>query len=457
MSGPKITVIGAGSYFFGKEVIHKMATSPVMENGTLALVDIDADVLATMKKLAERVFEERGCGVTVEASTERRDVLPGSDFVVLTFSCRNAHYRGVDTELAARHGMRMCSSDTIGPGGVFRALREVPHVVAIARDAHELCPGAWIINFVNPTTVMGMALRRYVPEVRSFALCDGLHEPYVSLKWCRAADLLPEDADRVPPDMEAGLDLKIGGVNHFTWLYRLAFDGEDLLPLIRRKLDAWAEEEAGAPQEKAKPRYNFNYARQLFDIFGAYPTAISHAKEYVPYFQGGGVAATEPEPIRLFDAGRRAREMEAGWAKTCEYAQGKRTVEQFVAECKDDHATDIIESMWGRLGKPFFINTANRGAVDNMPADAFLENRCDIDMHGPRPQPAGQMPPGLLGLQHQILDTHELTAQAAVTGDRALLRRALLVDPIGNNIGDVDACTEDLLEAERDALPRYWY
>ena len=113
--------------------------------------------------------------------------------------------------------------------------------------------------------------------------------------------------------------------------------------------------------------------------------------------------------------------------------------------------------MWGGLGKSFYINSPNRGAVTNLPADAFLELRSDIDLHGPRPQPFGPMPRGMLGLTHQVLDAHELTAEAAVTGDRALLRRAMLTDPLCNNIADADACIEELLEAERDALPDYWY
>jgi alpha-galactosidase len=109
------------------------------------------------------------------------------------------------------------------------------------------------------------------------------------------------------------------------------------------------------------------------------------------------------------------------------------------------------------LGKPFFINTANRGAIPNLPDDAFLELRCHVDMNGPQPLPVGPFPRGALALQYQVLDTHELTAEAAVTGDRAVLRRAMLTDPICNNIVDADNCIAELLEAQRDVLPAYWY
>ncbi len=457
MNGPKVTVIGAGSYFFGKPVIHKMATSPVMAGGTLALVDTNPSALATMMKIARRVFDRTRCGVKLIGATDRRKVMAGSDFIVLTFSERNAYYRGLDTKIAARHGIRMCSSDTIGPGGIFRALREIPHVLAMARDAEKLAPGAWLINFVNPTAVLGIALMRSAPRVKSFALCDGNHEPGNTLDLCKRVGIVSQDAKCVSPDVYGKLDLAIGGVNHCTWIVRFRYRGKDMLPALHRWAVAQAAAEKKNPGLKAKPRFNAHYALQLFDLYGAYPTAVSHTKEYVPFFQGYGVRQNYPEPIKLFESGVRAKEMAAAWKITGQYAGGKLTVDDFLEKTGDDHATDIVESMWGGLNKQFYINSANRGAVTNLTDDAFLELRCDLDMRGPRPQFFGKMPRGLLGLTQEVLDTHELTAEAAVTGDRALLRRAMLADPICNNIRDADACLADLLKAERDVLPPYWY
>ena len=457
MPGPKITVIGAGSYFFGRPMIYKMATSGVLAGGTLALVDIDEKVLRTMMRLARRVLGARKCGVKVIGSTDRREVMGQSDFIVLTFSWRNAHYRSIDTRIAGRHGITMCSADTIGPGGIFRALREAPRALAMARDAERLAPDAWVINFVNPTTVLGMALRRYAPCVKSFALCDGNHEPRNTLNWCKHAGILGDEADHVPPDVMSKLDLAIGGVNHCTWVVRFRYDGKDMMPAVRRMLLERVKAEKAHPSESAKARYSQTYALQLLDLYGAYPTAASHTKEYVPFFQGYGAAANKPEPLRMFDSEARAQRMAEAWKVTEQYAAGKLSVRHFLTSGRSDHATDIIESMWGNLGKPFFINSPNRGAVTNLADDAFLELRCDIDMRGPRPQPFGEFPRGLLALQQQVLDTHELTAEAAVTGDRALLRRAMLTDPICNNIADADACIAELLAAQRDALPGYWY
>ena len=457
MAGPKVAVIGAGSHYFGAPAVCQMATSKVMAGGTLALVDVDEKALRTTMRIARRVFAHTGCGVKLIGSTDRRKVLRDSDFVVLTFSRRNAHYRGLDTQIAAKHGILMCSSDTIGPGGIFRALREVPEALKVARDVQRLCPQAWLINYINPTTVLGIALRRYAPDVRSFALCDGHHEPRCTLGWCKQAGILPEDAEDLPPDMQARLELKIGGVNHFTWLVRFRYDGKDLMPAIHRSVREQARKERDAPGEHSKGRWNTTYALQLFDLYGAFPTAVGHTKEYVPFFQGYGVRPVQPEVLTTFDAEARAREMAARWETKRQYASGKLSVRHFLKNTSTDHATDIIESMWGRLGQPFYINAANQGAVTNLPADAFIELRRDVDMDGPRPQPFGEFPLGLRAMQMQMLDTHELTAEAAVTGDRSILRRAMLTDPICNNIPDADACIRDLLKAERDALPGYWY
>lgn len=457
-NGPKVVVIGAGSYFFGKPAIWNMVKSPILQRGTLALVDTNAQTLATMMRLAHRAAEAAKSPVKIIGSTDRREVLKDADFVVLTFSFRNAHYRGVDTRIARKYGVTMCSADTIGPGGVFRALREIPEILRVAADVRALAPDAWLINFINPTSVNGIALMRYAPEVRSFALCDGNHEPYVRLNFLKMAGILRPEATTVPPEIEKDVDLAVGGVNHFTWIVRCTYKGQDMMGNIRAQAAGEAEREfETAPSPKAKPRFNANYGLQLLDVYGAYPTARSHTKEYVPFFQGYGVTPVEPEPILPFNAFQRADEMKAAWAETEKLADGRTPIEEFLKMPHGDHATDIVESMWGGLGKPFYINTPNRGAVTNMPSDAFLELRCDLDLNGPRPQPFGPMPRGLLALQMLVLDTHELTAEAAVTCDRRTLLRALATDPIINNLGDARNIMNELLEAEREHLPAAWW
>lgn len=207
----------------------------------------------------------------------------------------------------------------------------------------------------------------------------------------------------------------------------------------------------------SKERYNYTHAIALWDLFGKYPVCISHTKEYVPYWQGKGVLADRPASLSIFDAGERQKMHRSMWEEVDAYISGSLSIKKFHETYKPDHATDIIEAMWSDSKKPFYINTYNSGAIANLPDDAFLELLCDVDMEGPIPRPVGNMPLGLRALQMQVIGTHELTVEAIVHQDETLLRRAMMTDPIVNSIQDGDAIIEELLKAERDALPVDWY
>ncbi|MEO1235240.1 MAG: glycoside hydrolase family 4, partial [Planctomycetota bacterium] len=145
------------------------------------------------------------------------------------------------------------------------------------------------------------------------------------------------------------------------------------------------------------------------------------------------------------------------WQRVDDYVAGRVDIAEFDTEFGPDPATDLIENMWAGLGKPMHLNTMNWGAVPNMDDDAYLELLCDVDMDGPRPRAYPAMPRGVRGLCEQVLDTHELTVAAAHHTDRSLLRRALLTDPLSYSVGDTDALIDELLAAERDALPAAWF
>jgi alpha-galactosidase len=348
----------------------------------------------------------------------------------------------------------MCSGDTIGPGGIFRAMRELPVILKVARDVKELCPDAWLINYINPTTVNGIGLMRHAPGVKSFALCDGHHMPHLKRYYLVACGIA-KNKESVTPEMEAKLDVRIGGVNHFTWVLGLSYDGRDLVPIIRRDLERAAAKERDEGHSKAK--FNARYGLALWDLFGVQADNLGHTKEYVPFWQGKNVAKEKLPPLTIFDAKGRQKIHDAMWKEIDGYLSGTLAPAEFVKKYGPDHATDIIESMWGGLGKQFYINQPNRGAIANMDDDAFFELLSDVDMNGPRPLPVGSFPLGVRALTQQVLETHELTVEAIVKCDRAVLRRAMLLDPIVNSISDADKIIAELLRAERDALPKGWF
>ena len=453
---PKVVVIGAGSLFFGRQAIWQMTQSPHLNGGALALVDKDPARLEKMGRLAEMAAAEAGVGLRIETASDWRAVLPGADFVVLSFAADTVRYRGLDCQISAKYGIRMCSGDTIGPGGIFRAMRELPLIMNCAADIERLCPEAWVINYINPSTVHGMAIARYAPALKSFALCDSLHMPHVKRRYAGLAGVIGE-ASAWDDELDADFDLRIAGVNHFTWMLRAEFRGRDVSAGIAERLRRGVVSKSMDGDRSAKALHNDAIGYQLYEIFGCVPVCVSHTKEYVRFYQGRGLLPDEIPPLRIWETDTRYERHAAMWRQVDGFLSGATPISQFKTALGPDHATDIIENMVGGLGRPYYINTYNRGAVGNMADDAFLELLCDVDMDGPRPRPAGEMPRGLRGLQEVVLDTHELTAEAIVKADYSLLRRALMTDPLTNSIADADAILRELLAAERDALPDHWY
>ncbi len=452
---PKVVVIGAGSLFFGRQAIWQMVHSPHLNGGTLALVDTDSERLEQMTTMAEMVVAEAGVPLRVEGAHDWKDLLVGADFVVLSFARETVKYRGIDCAISEKYGIRMCSGDTIGPGGIFRAMREFPLILECAKDIERLCPDAWVINYINPSTVHGIGLARFAPNLKSFALCDSLHMPHIKRRYALRAGLIKDDS-AYDAEIDANFDMRIAGVNHFTWMLKAEYAGKDVMPQIAAWLRREAATEDTGGDTGAKALFNNKIAHQLYELYGAVPVCVSHTKEYVAFYQGLGTLPEIVPPLKIWETEDRYDRHEAMWQQVAGFVRGESAISTYMSTFGPDHATDIIENMVGNLGKPFYVNTMNRGAVTNMADDAFLELLCDIDMAGPRPHPVGEMPRGLRAMQEIVLDTHELTAEAVAKCDMTLLRRAMLTDPLVNSIADADAIINELLDAEQAVLPACW-
>ncbi|MDF2921438.1 MAG: glycoside hydrolase family 4 [Paenibacillaceae bacterium] len=455
---PKVVVIGAGSLFFGRQSIWQMVQSPYLNTGTLSLVDTDEQRLEKMVALARMVAEANGVKLRIEGSVNRKDVLKGADFVILSFAKETVKYRGIDCAVSEKYGIRMCSGDTIGPGGIFRAMRDFPVILECARDIEALCPEAWVINYINPTAIHGIGMKRYAPNVKSFALCDSQHMPHIKQRYAARAGIVARP-EEFTEEHSRKFDFRIAGVNHFTWLIKAEYEGKDMSAEIARSLkaDAQSEKETLGGDTGAKAIYNNAISYELYSIFGRVPTCTGHTKEYVRFWQGHGKTLEDIPALSIWETEERYKRHEQMWSQVDGFLNGQIPIGDYMTTFKPDHATDIIENMVGGLGKPFYINTYNEGAVANMSRDAFLELCCETTMEGVKPFAVGEMPRGIRGMCELILDTHELTAEAVAERSFAKLRRAMLTDPLINSIGDADNIIRELLEQEQDALPKWWY
>lgn len=445
MKPPKIVIVGAGSLFFGRQAIWAAANLSGLRGCTLSLVDINPDRLDKLERLAR--LATVNSETRIEVNTDYRAALPGADFVVLSFSKDNTHYRRIECEVGEKYGIRSCSGDTIGPAGIFHTLREFPKILEIAHAVEEICPNAWLINYVNPSATMGIGLMRH-SKAKSIALCDTHHMPGKKQSYL---EFIGEDLSKMDK-----FDLRIAGVNHFTWMLKAELDGVDVMPRIR---DAFyrtglKDKDVG----DAKGRFNNRITAQLADLFGSVPTCTGHSKEYVPFYQGRAAIQEMIPPLSVFNCDERDAWTARVWEEIDDYVSGKRTMEEFHSSLKSDHATDIIQTMVIEDGRSYYINTANRNGVDggkavgNMPEDSFLELECKLDRNGPRPLPVGDFPYGLRSLQHLILDIHELTIEGIMRRDRDLLVRALSIDPLVNSIATAKVVIDELFEREKEAL-----
>jgi alpha-galactosidase/6-phospho-beta-glucosidase family protein len=447
MKAPKIVIIGAGSLFFGRQSIWAAAHLPGLGGCTLSLVDTDPVHLEKMTRLAEMAAGPSGA--KIESTDDYRRALRGADFVVLSFSKWNTHYRRIECEVGAKYGIRSCSGDTIGPAGIFHTMREFPAILEIAHAVEEICPNAWVINYVNPSAAMGIGLMRH-SKAKTLALCDVHQMPWKKESYLK---LIGED-----PALINRFDMRIAGVNHCTWMLKAELDGKDVLPRIREtfRRDAVGEVDAGG----AKGRFNNYITAQLTDLFGAVPTCTGHTKEYVPFYQGRAAIQEKIPPLAVFDCDERDRTTEGMWEEIDGYISGKKPLEDFHSKHKSDHATDVIQTMVIEDGRTYFINRSNSDCVEdggrpveNLPADAFIEMECRLDRNGPRPLKVGSFPYGLRSMQYLILDIHELTIEAIMKRDRELLVRALSIDPLVNSIATARVVIDELFEREKEALP----
>jgi len=335
-------------------------------------------------------------------------------------------------------------------------MRELPVILECAKDVEELCPEAWVINYINPTTVNGIALKKYAPKLKSFALCDGLHMPHVKKAYAVRAGII-DDIKDYNEETDKAFDFKMAGVNHFTWLIKADYNGKDLSPEIGEYIYKQASLETVGGDTGAKAIYNEAIGYELYKIFGYVPTNVGHTKEYVRYWQGRNIAPQDIPQLNLWETEERYKRHKDMMEQVDGFLNGKIPITEYMGTFIPDHATDIIECMVGDLGKEYYVNTYNNGAVTNMRDDAFLELPCIVDKNGPKPIKIGEMPTGIRAMQELVLETHELTADAVTKGSLPLLRRAMMIDPLANSISDSDAIIKDLLEAEKDIIPAIWY
>lgn len=438
----RVVILGAGSIFFTRRMVMGMVQSAILRKSQLALVDTNPVKCEQMGRFCRKMNETFGGELDITWTTDRREALPGADSVVLAFANRNYHYRETGTNLSKLYNVHVISGETAGPSAVFRIIRAVPEVLRVAADIERLCPKALVINYVNPTNVIGTALARHT-KVRSYAFCDGLYECTGGLfaKYL-GGETLPW------PQLCERYGMRLGGLNHHTWLWKLEQDGQDQMERFKEGLRKAAEAEG--TQSDACGEWD------LLRVFDAWPALFCHSSEYMRYFQGKGSRPDRDHVLTRWSLPQRIRWCRNVWQGIADCNAGKITV----AEAMTDHSTDMVaallESIEGDLRRPFPVNVPNQGRIPNLPADTLVEvigrfgrNTVDIPAVGP-------LPPGLAGLTLPSIEQQELALEAALTGNFRTAVKAVACDPLVMSLRDAEDLARDLMAQEEADMDPIW-
>jgi alpha-galactosidase len=428
-------MVGAGSAVFARSIITDVLAIDGLDRGTFALVDIDPERLELARLIAERLVDLSGKQWQVEASTERRDVLEDSDYVVNSIEVAGLQNVRADYDIPLKYGVDQCIGDTIGPGGVFKALRTGPAWLDIVADVDRLAPRAIVLNYTNPMSILTLAAVRS-SQRPIIGLCHSVQG--TSRQLAGYLGVSYED-----------LDWKCAGINHNAWFTRLERDGEDMYPLLRQRA-------ADADVYEQDP-VRFEVMLHL----GAFVTESSgHFSEYVAYFRKRpDLIKKYARPGYLGESGFYANNWPRWREENDERIHAMLHGEEAIPPAtRHEYASWIIEAIECGRATSFHGNVLNDGAIENLPRDGCVEVECSAGPEGVQPVHFGSLPEQLAALNRGHMAVHELVVQALLEHDKQKAKYALMIDPLtaaACSLEEIDRLFEEMWTAEMPYLQAF--
>jgi alpha-galactosidase len=430
----KIAMIGAGSLVFCKTLMSDFLATPALKGSEYRLMALTRTRLDKMHAFVERMIKDNAIDATVVSTTDRREALRGADYVVVMLQVGGVEEFRQDYEIPLKHGVDQCIADTLGPGGVFRALRHIPALLEIARDMQELCPNAILFNYANPMAMCCWALGR-VPGLQLVGLCHGVQ---TTLDLIASYTHVPKDE----------VDFLAAGINHMGWFLRLEHRGRDLYPLLKAEFE--------------KPGFYVNekVRGEVFRHFGYFMTeSTGHLSEYLPYFRKNKKALDLycDEPSFGGESGayyKYCAMLAEKFAKTDPLSIESTALSPRSAE----YCSHIIEAK--ETGRVFRLNgnVRNDGYITNLPQGCCVEVPIYVDRLGLHPTVVGNLPVQCAALNMTNVLVQGLAVEASFTGDPELVMQAVALDPLTSavlTLKEIRDMVSEMLEAGRKHLPQF--
>jgi alpha-galactosidase len=441
-SGPVFVLIGAGSTVFTPGLLHDLAGSPVFADADVRLVDVADEAAQTMAALGRRIAAAAGSRMRVTAVPDRREALAGARFVATTIAVGSAAAWRSDLDVPASHGVLQTVGDSVGPGGVLRALRHVPELLAIATDVADVAPGALLVNYSNPLTANVRAITKHTP-VTTVGLCHGTMHTKSALAAALGVD-------------PARVTATFAGLNHLCWLLDIRTAGEDLYPRLRTLV----EERSGGQDAPSSRRESVHapVSADLLRTFGLYPAP---GDRHVAEFFGSYLTDRGD--------GQLAWGLQGGLDMTREYIEEKgRLWESLraqadgtepVAPARNQEAERLVSIAAavasGEVRVELAVNLPNRGLLPQLPASAVVELPAVVSAAGIAGVAVPPLPEAVAAILTARSLQQELVVDAAVSGSRSLALQALTLDPLVPDAATATAILDDAVAADRDRLGRF--
>ena len=445
----RIAMIGAGSVGFSVAIARELVASKLLNDATFVLMDIDAKSLADTEHRIRALAEKAGCALQVETTLDRAEALRGANFIVTSFAPHRVDFWIRDIEIARRHGIDLLQGENGGPCGQIHALRNITILIDIVRDMEALCPGAWLMNFTNPMSMLCTYLYKHT-SVKALGFCHQVHGSFGVI-----AEML---------GMEPGeLQVVSAGINHMNFLLdvRKRGSGESCMEDFLRKAPQstyWQKIHEHVPEQC--------FTRDFLETFGIYPVGYdNHVCEYMPFFY---------TPQERAELGYRAcvdnlrqfqeKRFERSATGTIDDVEIERILGKGLFPFPKDPAhpyyketpVSVMEALL--TNEPLYLDAmvvTNDGAVANLPDDAALDVPVVITGGEARSVRVGELPFFAAELCRRQIATHELVAQAAVTGNRQRFLEALCLDPSAPSLSTARALMDEYLAAYREYLPQF--
>ncbi len=458
----KIVAIGAGSDAFGLNTLATLLRSERLKGSHLALVDTNAETLALVERLAQRMNREWGAGMTISAHTGRAQALEGAQFVILSIEVppREDLWKQ-DWEISLKYGVRQPYAENGGPGGFAHAARNIQPIMQIVRDMEHICPDALLINFTNPMQRICDAVVRY-SSIRCVGLCHQIMVGYAVVGLMLADELgihvQPGFTDtHASPHTNAPrgyvarqaaklITIKAAGLNHFTWMLdvREKTTGRDLYPLFSER---WARYDAAFEP----------LTRRVYDAFGVFPIpGDEHLCEYLPWCSDVQTKPWQKCELSLYDWEYYAARRDSRHEQLAALAHGQAAIDA-LREVGSEGAVEVVENVAG-AGDYYAlaVNLPNEGYISNLPQGAIVEVPGLICGAGVLGVGVGELPAGVAELCRREITAARLCVDAAVNGDRDAALQCLLLDPCVTDMDVARQILDDYLTSYRKYLPVFW-